>query len=78
MAIVGCGVWAVESPEANIDLHRARAAGDEPYQEVLALQLRRLQRNRQWLLGSLFTGSGIFALLALVTMRGNETGCRND
>lgn len=78
MVIVGFGLWAVEPPEANVDLHRARAAGDEPYQEVLELQLHRQQRTRHWLLGCLFAGSGIFALLALVTMRGKQTGRQHD
>jgi hypothetical protein len=73
MAIVGFGLWAVEPPEAEVDLHRARVSGDEAYQEVLEARLDRRQWTRNLLLGCLFAGSGLFAVMAFATMRGSET-----
>ena len=73
MAIAGFALWTVGPPEDNIDLHRARVTGDEPYQEVLEAQLRHRQQNRKWLLGCLFAGSGLFVLLAFISMRNSES-----
>jgi hypothetical protein len=69
MVVVGFGLWAVEPPEASVELHRARVAGDEAYREVLEAELARQQRNRNWLLGCLFAGAALFAVAAFVTMR---------
>ena len=54
MAIVGFGLWILDPPEPNIDLHRARVTGDDAYQEVLESQLLDRQRNRKWLVRCLF------------------------
>ena len=69
MLVAGFGLWAVESPEAGVDLHRARVTGDEPYREVLEAKLQRRQQTRHWLLGGLFLGAGFFAVAGLLTMR---------
>ncbi|MBN1851616.1 MAG: hypothetical protein JW829_02800 [Pirellulales bacterium] len=74
MVIVGFGLWVVGPPEPNIDLHRARVTGDASYEEVLESQLCRRQQHRKWLLICLFAGSGLFTVLALISMRGAESG----
>ena len=78
MAVVGFALWAVDPPEANVELHRARASGDEQYREVLEAELRRRQWTRNLLLGCLFVGSGVFAVTAFVGMRPAGAPCKKD
>ncbi len=63
------GLLAVESPEASVELHRARTVGNEAYTEVLEGQLASRQRNRRLLIGSLFALSAALAVTAFLAMR---------
>jgi len=68
MAIGGFALWAVEPPEASVELHRARAAGDDDYGDLLEDALAKRQRARSLLLGGLFGGSLVLAAAAFGTM----------
>lgn len=69
MVITAFAVWAVEPPSAGVELHRARAAGDEDTRDVMEAGLKRRKLARNVLLGCLFTGSGVMTLAAFVSMR---------
>jgi len=69
MAVAGFCICAVEMPQPNIDLHRARVSGDEQYRDALEARLRRQRLGRRVLLGCLFTGSGLLAVTAFLAMR---------
>lgn len=64
MLITGFAIWAVEPPQPNMDLHRARVTGDEAYTEVLEDQLAAQRWSRNALLVGLFGGSGLMVLIA--------------
>jgi len=69
MVITAFAVWAVEPPAVSVELHRARAAGDEDTRDVLEAKLKRQKFARQVLLGCLFTGSCVMTFAAFATMR---------
>ena len=69
MFIAGFALLAVEPPEAGIDLHRARVAGDEQSREVLEDQLQKDQHLRNFLIGTLFVTGVLSAFVAFVAMR---------
>jgi hypothetical protein len=60
LLVTGFALLATDAPEPNIQLHRARAAGDEAYQEVLERELQRRIWIRRGVIGALFVGA--FAL----------------
>jgi len=68
LLIAGFAVWAVEPPQPNMELHRARVTGDEAYSEVLEAQLAGKRRSRWILLAGLFGGSGTMVLTAFFMM----------
>lgn len=68
MLIAGFALWAVEAPEAGIELHRARVVGDEGYTEVLENKLQQRQTARTALLFCLFGGSAAMTLAAFATL----------
>lgn len=78
MAVAAFALWAVEAPEAGIELHRARVSGDEPYRQVLEAQLKRRRWARKALLGGLFVGSGLMIVAAFLTMRPAEGRRKRD
>ncbi len=69
MLVAGFGLLAVEPPQPTVEMHRARAAGDEQYYEAFEVQLHRRQLHRKVLLACLFTGSGIMVVTAVLSMR---------
>ena len=68
MLIAGFALWAVEAPEAGIELHRARVVGDDAYTEVMEANLERRQTARNALLFCLFGGSAAMTLAAFATL----------
>ena len=72
MLIAGFALWAVEAPEAGIDLHRARVVGDDDHAEALEAKLRQRQMARRALLFCLFGGSAAMTLAAFATLRGGD------
>jgi hypothetical protein len=73
MLILGFALWSVEAPEPGIELHRARAAGDEDFQAVLEAQLQQRRLARTALLACLFGGSAALVVAAFFTLRGSST-----
>ena len=69
MLVAGFAIWAVESPQADMDLHRARVSGDEALSDVLETQLAQRQLARKVLLGCLFGGSVLMTAVAFLSMR---------
>ena len=69
MIVAGYCLWSIEPPQATVELHRAAATGDEQYREAAESQLRRRQRNRKILVGSLFVGGGLMVVIAFLSMR---------
>lgn len=68
MLIAGFALWAVEAPEAGIELHRARVVGDDDYTEVMESKLQQRQSARTALLFCLFGGSAAMTLAAFATL----------
>jgi hypothetical protein len=46
MLIMGFSLLAIGFPDASVELHRARASGDDEYTDVLEADLRRQQLER--------------------------------
>ena len=69
MLVCGFGMWAVGAPEESAELHRARASGDEDYEEALGEDLAQRQTRRLILLASLFGGSLVMVGVGFVMMR---------
>ena len=72
MLIAGFALWAVEAPEAGIELHRARVVGDDDAAEVMETKLQQRRSARKALLLCLFGGSFAMTLAAFATLRGGE------
>jgi hypothetical protein len=68
LLIAGFAIWAVESPQPNMELHRARVSGDEEYSKVLEEQLEGQRWSRKVLLFGLFGGSAMMVVMAFVMM----------
>lgn len=66
--IAGFTVVAVPEPEVDMELHRARARGDEAYEQVLEERLERRRWKRRLLMGGLFVTSGLLAVAAYTTL----------
>lgn len=69
LAVCGFVLLAMGAPEPSVEQHRAAAAGDDQYREVLEADLKHQQMKRKVLLACLFVGSGVLAAAALLTMR---------
>ena len=76
MLIVGFSMIAFGGPEASIELHQARASGDDAFVNVLEADLQRNQHYRTGLIVFLFLGSCVMTVIAFRTMRG--TAAKRD
>lgn len=68
LLVTAFALLATDAPEPNVDLHRARVMGDEPYRDVLERDLTRRIWLRRALIGTLFAGAaalGVGAFLAV-------------
>ncbi len=68
LLVTAFALLATDTPEPNVDLHRARVSGDEAYQAVLERDLTRRIWVRRALIGTLFGGAaalGVGAFLAV-------------
>ena len=68
MLIVGFTLIAVGEPEDSVQLHQARAQGDELSTETLEADLRRRRVTRYTLIGLLLLGSGLMTVTAFRSM----------
>jgi hypothetical protein len=68
MLLVGFTLIAVGGPEDSVQLHQARAQGDELTTETLETDLRRKQLLRYTLIGLLLLGSGLMTMTAFRSM----------
>jgi hypothetical protein len=74
MLIAGFTLWAVDAPDAGVELHRARVAGDDDFTEAQESKLQQRQTARTALLFCLFGGSVAMTLAAFATLgRGAAT-----
>jgi hypothetical protein len=69
MFFAAFAVAAVDAPEANVELHRARVALDDESAELMEGQLARRQFARKIMLGSLIIGGVALIATAFVSMR---------
>ena len=70
MLIVAFSLIAGGGPEDSVQLHQARAQGDELYVDVLEEDLRGKQLQRYSLIACLMLGSGLMTMTAFRAMRG--------
>ena len=63
LIVTGFSMLAIGFPEASIQLHRARASGDEVATDALEANLKKRQRNR----AALITASLVGGILITVT-----------
>ena len=68
MLIVGFTLITVGGPEDSVQLHQARAEGDELSTETLEVDLRRRRMTRYALIGLLLLGSGLMTVTAFRSM----------
>ncbi|MEK6239093.1 MAG: hypothetical protein N2C14_30625 [Planctomycetales bacterium] len=71
--IAAFATLAVESPQPNVALHRARVDQDEQYRDLLEQQLARRRLRRKILIGSLFGAAIIAAATGCAAMRPAES-----
>lgn len=70
MAVVAFSMLAFGSPEASIDLHQARASGDEMSTTSLEADLASRQVKRTTMIVLLFVGSGVMTGVAFSSIKG--------
>jgi len=69
LLIAGFAVLATDRPEPSVELHRATAAADDDYREVLEDQLRRDRFKRTVLIVTMFGMAIVMAATAFVAMK---------
>ena len=70
MLIVAFAIIAGDAPVESVDIHSARASGDELTEEALKSHLGSQIWFRRLLLAALFCGSILMVLVSFATMRG--------
>lgn len=70
MAVVGFSMLAFGGPEASVDLHHARANGDELATTTLEADLADRQLKRTTMIVLLFVGSGLMTAVAFGSIKG--------
>lgn len=70
MLIAGFAMVAVDPPTESVQLHAARASGDELTVDAWNQRLLSQIWFRRLLMAALFCGSILMALLSFMTMRG--------
>lgn len=68
MAVVAFAMLAFGGPEASLELHRARANGDELATSTLEADLADRQTKRTTMIVLLFVGSGVMTYVAFGSM----------
>jgi hypothetical protein len=66
--IAGFAMLAVGEPEAGMELHRARVAGEEQYEELLEARLEKRRWSRKVMIGGLFASAVFFTAAGFATM----------
>ncbi len=70
LLVTGFALLAIEAPEPNVALHRARAAGDRVVEEVLDRELARRIWRRRAVIGAAFAAALALAAGAFFTAGG--------
>jgi len=70
MAIVGFSMIAFGGPDASVNLHQARAAGDELATDTLEADLEQRQTHRVTMIVLLFVGSGVMTIVGFGSKKG--------
>jgi len=68
LLVTAFALLATDAPEPNVALHRARAMGDEAYEEVLQRDLTHRIWLRRGLIGALFVAAGAAAVGAFLSI----------
>ena len=69
MFVAGFAVLAFGTPEAGVDLHSARAGGNEAFADVLEHDLVSRQTGHRVLIGLLLGGGVLMAATAFLVMK---------
>jgi hypothetical protein len=69
LLIAGFAVLATDRPEPSVELHRATAAADDDYREVLEDQLRRDRFKRTVMIVTMFGMAIVMAATGFVAMK---------
>lgn len=69
LLIAGFTVLATDRPQPSVELHRATAAADEEYRDLLELQLLRQRRNRTITIVATFGMAVVMAVTGFVSMK---------
>jgi hypothetical protein len=70
MAVVGFSMLAFGNPEASVELHQARASGDELATATLEADLSSRQMKRTTMIVLLFVGSGVMTTVGFGAISG--------
>lgn len=70
LLVTAFALLATDEPEPNVALHRARAAGDQQFEEVLQRDLTQRIWLRRALVGGLFVGAAAAGVGAFLTVGG--------
>ena len=70
MLVLAFAILASEPPGESVQIHSARASGDELAEAAMKTQLTGKIWFRRLLLAALFCGSVLMILVSFVTMRG--------
>lgn len=68
LAVAAVALLSVDPPRASMDLHRARALGDEAQEELLEAHLSQRTHYHSILIFSLFSGSALCVVIAFLSM----------
>lgn len=69
MLLAATVLLAMGSPEPTLELHRARASGDEQHRQRLEAQLENRQGAHHAAIVALFAGGILLTIIAFVAMR---------
>lgn len=72
LLVTAFGLLAMDAPEPDVQLHRARAMGDEAYRNVLEKELERRIWIRRALIGGLFVAALVLGGCAFAAVSGSD------
>ncbi len=72
LLVTAFALLAIDPPEPNVQLHRARVQGDDAYREVLERDLAKRIWLRRALVGTLFVATLALGIGAFLSVTGSD------